>query len=716
VHKYLPDLFSSTGGAFMYRTGDRARFLADGNIEFLGRLDHQVKLRGFRIELGEVETVLRAHPEVAGVLAMAREDRPGDKRLVVYVVPRKEGSPAAEDLRRFLRERLPDYMVPSAVVLLPELPVTPNGKVDRKALPAPERPAPSSDGSDRPRGPVEEILAGIWCDVLQLQSVGAQDDFFELGGHSLLATQVVTRIRESFGVELPLRGLFEASTLTELAARIEQLRRAGRAADAPPIVPVSREGDLPLSFAQQRLWFVHELNPGSVAYHIPVAVRLEGSLNAPVLAAVLNEVVRRQASLRTTFAKVADKPVQRIAPSGSIRLPVVDLRKLPEALRESEARRTAQRERLRPFDLERGPLLRVLLVRLGEREHLAVLTMHHIASDGWSMGVLVREVAVLYAAWLQGRLSPLPELPVQYTDFAHWQRQRLQGAVLEELLAYWTERLAGSPPLLELPDARPRPAVQSDRGALQVHRLPSELMDRLRDLGQEESATLFMVLLAAFDALVHARTGASDIVVGTDIANRNQTGTEELIGFFINQLPLRTDLFGNPTFRELLSRVREVTLGAYAHQDLPFDRLVDALKVRRTPQHTPVFQVKLVLQNAPAPRLDLPDLRLSAVDLEASTSQVDLNINMAEVPDGLLLSAQFSTDVYDAPTVERLLKQLEVLLGAAVESPGATLRELCAGLGEAQERWRTELEHDIKEAGREKLLALRRRAVAPAGR
>src|SRR6185369_10137637 len=431
---------------------------------FLGRRDQQVKIRGFRIELGEVEAVLAAAPGVREAVVMAREDTPGDRRLVAYV----RGDAAPGDLRRWLRERLPDYMVPAVFVPLAALPLTANGKVDRQALPAPER----QSGGElfvAPRTPVEEVLAGIWATVLRLDRVGADGHFFALGGHSLLAAQVMSRLRGAFGVEMPLRELFEAPRLADLAVRIEAARRSGAMPPAPPLVAVSRQGPLPLSFAQQRLWLIDQLEPGSPLYNIPVALRVEAPLDGGVLARCLGEVVRRHESLRTVFAGRDGAPEQVILPGVPIGLPLVDLSGLPESRREEQALTLAGEEAGRPFDLVRGPLLRGVLLRLasagGQMDHIIALTLHHITSDAWSAGILVREVAALYTAFAEGRPSPLPELPLQYTDFAAWQTTWLRGEVLEGEIAYWRRQLAGLPPLLELPTDRPRPAAQSYRGA-----------------------------------------------------------------------------------------------------------------------------------------------------------------------------------------------------------------------------------------------------------
>ena len=454
AEKFIPDPFSAEPGARMYKTGDLARYLPDGNIEFLGRGDHQVKIRGFRIELGEIEAALGQHPAVREAVVLAREDAPGEKRLVAYVVA---DSPPPMSCAAFSKTSCPSHMVPAVFVLLDALPLMSNGKIDRRALPAPDRTRPELDKAFvAPRTPTEELLAEIWAQLLDIERVGIHDNFFDLGGHSLLATQVVSRMREAFQVEIPLRRLFEVPTVAGLAESIEAARQAGQNLLAPPILPVPRNGDLALSFAQQRLWFFDQLEPGLSAYNIPAAVRLKGPLNLAALEQSLNEIVKRHESLRTTFGKVDGRPTQVIAPTLTIKLPVVDLRELPASERETEVRRLVTAEAQRPFDLSQGPLMRGTVLRLGDEEHVGLLTMHHIVSDGWSTGILIREMATLYVAFCAGGSSPLPALPIQYADFAHWQRQWLQGEVLETQIAYWKKQLAGAPALIDLPTDHPQ--------------------------------------------------------------------------------------------------------------------------------------------------------------------------------------------------------------------------------------------------------------------
>jgi amino acid adenylation domain-containing protein len=671
AERYLPDLFGATG-VRMYRTGDLARWRSDGELEYLGRLDHQVKVRGFRVELGEIEAALLAHPEVRDAAVILREAAPGDSRLTAFVAP-GAASPAA--LRLLVARRLPDYMVPSAVVALDILPLLPNGKVDRRALARlPATPAHQLEGAGAaaPRTPVEELLAVLWCELLGAERVGIHDNFFALGGHSLLATQLASRVRDAFGVELPLQRIFEAPTVAELAAALPVLDGA----PAPPVRPAPRDGDLPLSFAQERLWFLDRFEPGNALYNMPAAVRLRGELDPAALTAAFGEIVRRHEVLRSGFAEAGRRPVQRVFPWRSWSLPVTDLSALPEGTREAEALRLAGEEAARPFDLARPPLLRTALLRLGTGEHLLLVTLHHIVADGWSIGVLLRELAALYAAARAGTPPLLPKLAVQYADFAVWQREWLCGEALEAQLGYWRRALAGVPEILDLPLDRLRPAVQNHRGAHQPFGVPAALAAALRSLARREGLTPFMLLLAAFQALLSRISRQEDVVVGSPIANRNRLETENLIGFFVNTLALRLDLSGDPTSLELGRRAREATLGAYAHQDLPFEKLVEDLAPARDTSRTPVFQVLFALQNT---ALDVPSpagLELEVLPVESGVSKFDLSLSLAEGAGDLTGFLEYATDLFEAATVERLGGYLLMLLEGITAGPERRLSEL----------------------------------------
>jgi non-ribosomal peptide synthetase component F/acyl carrier protein len=604
AERFLADPFTAEPGARMYRTGDRARWRADGTVEFMGRLDGQVKIRGFRIETGEIEAALRACAGVEECVVAVREDAPGEKRIVAYVV----GGADADALRSTLRRSLPEYMVPAAFIALGHLPLNGNGKIDRKALPAPER-ASGGERHTAPRTPVEEVVAGIWAEVLGLEHVGVAESFFALGGHSLLAMRVLSRVREVFGIELPVRTLFESSTVAAVARRVEEARREGLPV-LPPLLPVERTGaPLQPSFAQERLWLVDRVEGASALYNVPVARRLGGALDAAALERALGEVVRRHEALRTVFAEVHGAPVQVIAPFAGFALPVADLSALEPAEREAEVRRRAADDAARPFDLAADPLFRAALLRLGDEEHVLLICMHHIVSDGWSIGVLFRELSALYGAYARGAESPLAEPAVQYADYAAWQREQLRGDALDGALRYWRERLAGAPALLDLPTDRPRPAVRTNGGAMEPVRVSGEVVDRLRALGRSEGATLYMVLLGAFQSLLSKYSGSEEILVGSPVAGRSRKELEELVGFFVNTLVLRTELGGDPAFRDVVRRVREVTLGAYEHQDAPFERLVAELRPERSLSHSPLFQVSFALQGAERVEDSLPGWR-----------------------------------------------------------------------------------------------------------
>ncbi|MCP4663860.1 MAG: amino acid adenylation domain-containing protein, partial [bacterium] len=597
-------------------------------------------------------------------------------RLVAYLVPAGAEEPAPEALRRHLRESLPEYMVPAAFVVLGELPLLPNGKVNRRALPEPEPARPEPEAAAAPRDPTEELVAGIWEEVLGRDKLGVHDNFFELGGHSLLATLVFSRIRDAFAVEVPLRRLFEAPTVADLAAVVQSIRRQGQGPAAPPLVPVARDQELPPSFAQQRLWFLDQFEPGSPVYNIPTGVRMRGAVTAAQLEWILNQVVRRHEALRTTFTTVAGRPLQVITRRLHLSLPVVDLSRMPGGTREAELQRLSLEQGERPFDLTLGPLVRFVVVQLGEEDHVVLMNMHHIVSDAWSLGILCRELTALYADCSQGRPASLPELPVQYADFAHWQRQWLSGEVLEAETAYWRTQLAGAPPHCELPTDRPRPEVQTFSGSWRIVELSRELSRDLAALGRQQNATLFMTLLAAFTTLLFRHTGQHDVVVGSPIAGRNRREIEALIGFFVNTLVLRSDLSGGPSYRELLARVAKVALDAYAHQDLPFEKLVDELQPERDPSAQPLFQVMFMLQNAPVEAFEAPGLRLSSLPAVPTTVKFDLTVTVDEGDDGLVVAFGHNTDLFDRATIGRLAGHFQNLLAGVVADPQVRLSEL----------------------------------------
>jgi amino acid adenylation domain-containing protein len=673
AERFVPDPFSTAPGARLYRTGDLARVRPAGTLEYLGRSDQQVKIRGHRIELGEIEAALGLHPAVAQAAVVARGDR-----LAAYVVldrtDRTDPTDPKTGLSSWLREKLPGYMVPSAFVFLAALPLTPNRKVDRRALPVPEALAAGTAGGAfvAPRNPVEEVLAGIWAEVLEVERVGIDDDFFALGGHSLLAARIASRAARALGTESPVRWIFERPTVRGLSDRIARVE--GREPE-PPIEPVPRTGDLPLSFSQERLWFLDRFQAGTV-YNMPVVLRLAGDLDMPALAGALAEIVRRHEALRTAFPERAGRPRQEIAAPAPVPLPVLDLAGLPAGRRDAELAERLAAEVRRPFDLRQGPLLRATLLRLGARDHALALATHHIVCDAWSIGIFVRELSTLYAVAARSERSPLPEPPVQYADFAAWQRRWLTGERLSRLAAAWRAQLAGAPAALELPIDRPYPPMQTFRGGSIAVRLRRELASGLNALTRREGASLFMALLAAFQTLLQRYSRQEDLVVGTPIAGRSRPEIEGLIGVFLNTLALRGDLRGDPSFRELLARARETALAAYDLQDLPFERLLEELQPPRDLSRSPLFQTMLILQNAPAEALTLQGLGFTLVPVESGTAKLELLLTLGETEGEIAGSLEYNADLFDRATGGRLVRHFENLLSGAVEGPDARLSEL----------------------------------------
>ncbi|HEX6291101.1 MAG TPA: amino acid adenylation domain-containing protein [Herpetosiphonaceae bacterium] len=708
AERFLPDPFSrpegTRPGARLYKTGDRARYLPDGNLMFLGRSDRQVKIRGFRIELEEIERTLSQHPDVRESVVLAREDAQGDTRLVAYIVESQSkaqraassttsdscsllqvpggcqaGAPhlcSPQELRQFLGACLPAYMIPSAFLVLEALPLMPNGKVDRSALLAMMPTQQHAEDSAAPGTPFQERVAQEWRELLGLQQIGLHDNFFELGGHSLLVTRLLARLRAAFDVDLPLRSVFEAPTVAALAERIMIAQQARLQRTLPPIVPAPRDQPLPLSFAQQRLWLHEQMEPGDISYNIPLALRLSGTLDVPALEHSLNTLVARHEALRTTFTTHRGEPVQVIAPSLVVPLPLIDLSSEPHAQREESARRLLVAGARQPFDLERGPLLRATLLRVAPQEHVLLLNMHHIVSDGWSTGVLIHELTTAYTAYAAGRPAQLTDLSVQYGDYAVWQRRWLPEAALEAQRAYWKTQLGGHLPQLELPLDHPRPARRAFLGAQQPLIISQDVTVALTELSQREQATLFMTLLAAFNALLYRYTGQEDIIIGSPIAHRTQAEIEPLIGFFVNMLALRTNLAGNPSFRELLARVREVCLEAYVHQDLPFEQVVEEVLPRRHSSPTSLFTVAFVLQNAPLPPLALPNLVLQPLDVDSGTTKYDLTLNLMDTSDGLRGMLEYDTELFDATTIEGIVEHYQILLQGIVSDPDQRLTDL----------------------------------------
>jgi amino acid adenylation domain-containing protein/non-ribosomal peptide synthase protein (TIGR01720 family) len=682
--KFVPDPFSETGGERLYRTGDLGRWSADGKLEYLGRMDDQVKLRGYRVELGEIEAVLASQAAVAQAAVMLREDRPGDRRLVAYVVPRHETT--AAELREELEKLLPDYMLPSAYVFLESIPLTSHGKVDRRALPEPSGEERHTTSDNMMRTPVEELVTQIWEDVLGVHQPGVDDDFFEIGGHSLLATQTAFRVSTEFHLDISLRLIFEEPTIARLSRTIETMMRAGERDNIPSISPAPRSPFMPVSYSQQRLWFLDHLEVGKSSYNIANTLRILGHLDVKMLERTLGEVVRRHESLRTRFTELRGEPYQVIEDRVQVELPVVDLERVAEEEREPRARTLIREGVQQRFDLTRAPLFRVKLLRFNHEDHVLLLTMHHIVCDGWSMGILVEEVSQLYTAYTQGRPSPLPELPLQYADYSIWQRQWMSGEVLQQQLGYWKETLSGLQSL-DLPADRPRPPVMTHRGSTIPFGVPPKTTAKLRELARTQSVTLYMVLLGAFKVLLSRHSGQRDIAVGASVAGRRRAETEGLVGFFVNTLVLRTDLSNNPDFAEVLRRIKEVTLGAYAHQDLPFEKLVEALQPERDPSRPPLVQVMFVLQHAPVSELRLGSTRLqSSFNEEGGTAKFDITLEVSENGSELSASIEYNTDIFEPQTIASMIAHYQTLLTSVAEGASGPIHQLSMLTGKEREQ------------------------------
>ncbi|GET38522.1 non-ribosomal peptide synthetase [Microseira wollei] len=641
----------------LFKTGDVARYSSDGNLEILGRIDFQVNIRGMRVELEEIEAVLKLHPSVREGVVTLREDLPGDQRLVAYIVPNNQALDWGE-IRSFLEHKLPDYMVPNAFVLMEKLPVLPNGKLDRNSLPAPNI-STESRNFVAPRNPKEQLIANIWAEVLGLEKVGIHDNFLELGGHSLLASLVISRLREALAVELAVSVLFESPTVASLSERIENSSHQNQQNQTLPILEsIDRSVELPLSLIQQRFWILDQMEGANAAYNIARALRLVGRLNLTALQQAIESIIQRHETLRTSFGMVDGKPVQFIAETVPFSLPVLDLQDLPEVERQAELQRLITAEYTQTFDLRTAPLLRVKIIRLESDSHVLLVTMHHIISDAWSVGIFLKELSSLYAA------SPLPELPIQYVDYAYWQRQWLQNDIINTQLNYWKQQLADAPPVIELPTDHPRSAIQTFRGSIQRFKLGDDLTNKLKTLSQKSGTSLFMTLQAAFVTLLYRYTGQEDIIIGSPITNRNRPALESLIGFFVNSLVLRTRLENNPTFKELLTQVRRVALDAYAHQDVPFDQLVEVLQPQRHLSYSPLFQVMFVLQNSPVEKPKLPGLNVTPIELDRPTAGAtfDLTLSMQEIDAELKGAFEYNANLFDAETIARMMINFQILL------------------------------------------------------
>jgi amino acid adenylation domain-containing protein len=675
AERFIPHPFDERGGSRLYRSGDVGRCREDGQIEFLGRADDQIKIRGFRVEPQGVAALLRQHALIRDA-AVLNEKASGSERLVAYVVPEGGGMLNLREVQSFLRGRLPEYMIPAAIVTLEALPLTARGKLDREALRrARSRQGEAAENLTPPRTPMEERIAEIWRELLSREGIGREQHFFEIGGHSLLAAQAISRLRRDFGVEIPLRAIFEAPTIASLAERVERCLREHRSAQETAPVPLGAyRGEAPVSDSQSRIWFMDRLAPEASAYNITAAIRFAGEMDRPALRRSLDRLVERHEALRTTIEDRDGEPVQVIAPALQLELPEINLRATPAELRLDKARQMLRDEGRRPFDLSRGPLVRVLLLELDDRDHILLLSMHHLISDQWSLAVIAREIGASYNACRNGSAPAQEPLPAQYGDFAVWQSRQLAEGGLAEDFAYWKRQLAGMQPATVAPD-RPRPAVQSFSGAHRSLPLSGGLLAGLRKLALEENATLYMVFLAAFKIVLSRYSGREDIGLGSPVAKRTRAEWDGVIGTFINVLVLRTDLAGNPSLREVVRRVREVALDAFTHQEAPFHKLVEELAPGRDASRSPLVQILFNFQSAPVGQLDFEGLSWAPLEIDQWASQFDLGVTVdPEITRKIFLT--YNTDLYDGATIERLLGHYEEALEGLAANPEQSLAAL----------------------------------------
>ncbi|HBK22674.1 MAG TPA: non-ribosomal peptide synthetase [Planktothrix sp. UBA10369] len=681
VEKFIQSPFNSSER--LYKTGDLGEYLTDGNLEYLGRIDHQVKINGFRIELGEIETVILQHYQVSQTIVIDREDTLGNKSLVAYIVPHSTEEKLTANLQQFLKNQLPGYMIPGAFVILEKLPLSPNGKVDRHALPLPNL----ETAFTAPRNEQEAILAEIWRKVFGLEKIGVDDNFFQLGGHSLIATQILSRIRDILQVEISFEKLFEHPTINSLSEVITQQKKVEKPSSFTQIKPISRQGYLPVSFAQERVYFIEQLAPSVTAYQFQEILLIQGNLDIPILEKSLSEIIRRHEIFRTTFPAVAGKLAQVIHPPAAVKLPIIDLQTIPKDQQEKAVENLKNKSVHKPFNISQLPLIHWTLLKLSEQDWQLIHVEHHLVHDGWSFNLFLKELITLYKAFAQGQPSPLSEPILQFADFAHWQREWAQSESAKAQIDYWHQKLAGMPPLLELPYDRPRPTEQTYNGGMVRVDLPLEICQPLRNLGRQEGVTLFMSMFAVFLTQIYRYTGQEDICVGSGVANRRLRETEELIGMIVNNIVLRTNLAGNPTFRELLKQVRQVTLEGYAHEDVPFDKVVEVLKPVRHLSYNPLFQVMFSFHDAQLPDLSLPGLTIKQNEAVSNYSaKFDLDIvviprseqrvgrhSSADIQDvetaGITMVWEYNSDLFDHATIERMVTDYQTLLAGILVNP-----------------------------------------------
>ncbi|MEM6612306.1 MAG: aminotransferase class V-fold PLP-dependent enzyme [Cyanobacteria bacterium P01_C01_bin.72] len=703
--KFVPNPFTQSSEApaaspRLYRTGDLGRWLPDGNIEFAGRVDHQVKIRGFRIELGEIEAVIAQNPAVAEVVVVARQEFTDSQSLVAYIVPQLELK--ISELREFLESKLPSYMIPSAFVTLEQLPLTPNGKVDRKSLATAEVKSEPESIFVAPRTHAEEILANIWQEVLNLKEIGVNDNFFDLGGHSLLATRVISRVRQIFEIEIPLRSLFEKPTVASLAAYIQTSLNPSH---QPKIVPVSPREQLPLSFAQQRLWFLAQLEPNSAEYNLPAVLSIRGRLNIAALEQSFNEIIKRHEAMRTSLIEIDGEPVQIVAPELKIDLEIVEFGE------PTKVQALIRAEALNSFDLSQAPLFKVKLIRIAPEEHILVFVIHHIIADFWSAGIILQELELLYTGTVQEEPVILPDLPIQYADFAVWQRQYLQGEVLEDHLQYWRQQLSGELPVLNFSGNFEQQAAAANSGTTFDFILSQDLSEQIQVFSQREGVTLFITFLTIFQVLLAIQTKKLDIIVGSPVANRDRLELEPLIGFFVNTLLFRTNLSGNPSFREILQQVRETTLNNYAHQALPFEKLVETLQPNRRQKKLPFLQVWFTLNHGVGKDFQLPNLVINEMEFDSGIARYELRLDLSETKAGLAGSFGYRSDLFSTETVDFMTKSFELISRQVIINPKISLAEIAELVSQAAAEYQLEQENLLAETSLGKLKKIKRRIV-----
>jgi amino acid adenylation domain-containing protein len=670
AEKFIPDLYGKSSGKCLYKTGDYVKLLENGEMEFLGRMDHQVKIRGYRIELGEIESVLESDEEIKQSVVIVKATENNNKQLVAYIVPTKAEQIRVEEVREYVTQKLPSYMAPSIYVILDEMPLTPNSKIDRKKLPDPVEYGISTTKEYVGAQTETQIkLSEIWTNLLGLKQVSINDNFFEIGGHSLLATQLISRIRDVFLFDISLQKIFELPNILDLSKYLDSIKQDDANKNNYDIQVYPRTQDLELSFSQERLWFLDQLEQFSGAYNISSAMKLEGNISVPILEKSLNEIIKRHEVLRTTFITKNNKPIQIVHNELLLSIPVIVLTKMNKEEQEKQIKQIIHEETSYHFDLSTGPLLRVIVVNLNETQNILIITMHHIIVDGWSLGLLIKELSIIYNAFLKNKPSPLCDLPVQYADYAIWQRGWIKGEISEKQMNYWKEKLTGSPTVIELPLDKTRLKIQGYKGKREIFKIEKWKTEKIKQLSNTNNVTLFMTLLTIFKILLYRYSNQTDIVVGTPVANRKHSKIESLVGFFVNTLVLRTEVSGEISFKELVERVKKTTIEAYNNQDMPFEQIVEKVQPERSLSYSPLFQVMFILQNQRMEEFSLEGIEISQLESEHITSKFDITLTFSETEKGLIGNLEYNTDIFEESTIKRIMKHYERILESVINKP-----------------------------------------------